>query len=216
MWYLHVQVHNIKTTGFIDNEEISVKYLSVAVGFGDSQFCFLLVLECGGPDGNKRQRVKYMCNLMSVLYCEYIDDALLCALECPYVCLRFWLYSLPLTLEVLNGIRIYFNFMLKDHLLYAQESDQYQQVISQAAVGKGSDRDSGTEREKGVVPSAVYGVEHLLRLFGEWTSSCPFLSWVSHVPMLSYFLQWKCHSSFLVPSSPPVMFTYYINTSRRF
>ena len=56
--------------------------------------------------------------------------------------------------------------MLKDHLLYVQESDQYEQVISQAAVTKGSDGEGGADREKGVVPSAVYGVEHLLRLFG--------------------------------------------------
>lgn len=77
------------------------------------------------------------------------------------------LRSLPLALEVLNGIRIYFNFMLKDHLLYAQESDQYEQEISQPTGGKENGEGGGTDREKEVVPSAVYGVEHLLRLFGE-------------------------------------------------
>ena len=79
----------------------------------------------------------------------------------------FWGCSLPLILEILNGVRIYFNFMLKDHLLYAQESDQYEQAISQAAAEEDSNGERDTEREKGVVPSAMYGVEHLLRLFGE-------------------------------------------------
>lgn len=51
--------------------------------------------------------------------------------------------------------------------MYGQESDQYEQVISLAAAERGSNGERDMEREKGAVPSAVYGVEHLLRLFGE-------------------------------------------------
>lgn len=38
--------------------------------------------------------------------------------------------SLPLLAEVLDSIKIYFDFMLGDHLLYAQEKDQYKNAVT--------------------------------------------------------------------------------------
>ncbi len=43
------------------------------------------------------------------------------------------LFSLPLLAEVLDGIKIYFDFMLADHLLYPQERCQYKNVILDSA-----------------------------------------------------------------------------------
>lgn len=48
---------------------------------------------------------------------------------------------------MLDGIKIYFDFTLGDHLLYAPERDQYKTYKNEAS------------------PSSVYGAEHLLRLF---------------------------------------------------
>lgn len=116
-------------------------------------------------------------------------------------------YSLTLLAEVLDGVKIYFDFMLADHLLYNQEKAQYKNVMEEvqgvpknrASMSSGdcgstentsnhclnsgaenscatnSDADSKMEVDvdhKPVVPSSavpmpssVYGVEHLLRLF---------------------------------------------------
>ena len=42
-----------------------------------------------------------------------------------------WLYSLTLLAEVLDGVKIYFDFMLADHLLYSQEKAQYKNVVEE-------------------------------------------------------------------------------------
>ena len=107
--------------------------------------------------------------------------------------------SLTLLAEVLDGVKIYFDFMLADHLLYSQEKAQYKNVVEEvqgappmSSEDRGSTENShclnsGTENscttnsdggskmdvdQKPVapsssvlMPSSVYGVEHLLRLF---------------------------------------------------
>ena len=35
----------------------------------------------------------------------------------------------PLLAEVLDGVKIYFDFMLRDHLLYEQEREQYDRLL---------------------------------------------------------------------------------------
>lgn len=57
-------------------------------------------------------------------------------------------------LEVTNGIKEYFNVMLGSQLLYKFERPQYQQFINE----------SGDD----VSMSSIYGVIHLLRLFGNF------------------------------------------------
>ena len=53
-----------------------------------------------------------------------------------------------ITLEVLEGVKLYFRSTLGLQLLYAQERTQYSNV-----------------KDKGIDVTEVYGVEHLLRLF---------------------------------------------------
>lgn len=53
-----------------------------------------------------------------------------------------------ITLEVLEGVKLYFRSTLGSQLLYAQERTQYSNV-----------------KDKGIDVTEVYGVEHLLRLF---------------------------------------------------
>ena len=112
-------------------------------------------------------------------------------------CMCLWLYSLTLLAEVLDGVKIYFDFMLADHLLYSQEKAQYKNVVEEnrAPMSSGdhgsaenshclnssaenscttnSDASSKMDVDQKPVaplssvlmPSSVYGVEHLLRLF---------------------------------------------------
>ena len=96
-------------------------------------------------------------------------------------CLSTCFPSLSLLIEVLDGIKVYFDFMLGDHLLYPEEAQQYKETVSKktgrggggglkggggglqsVAKGKGY-----KEVVLGTPPSTLYGVEHLLRLFGE-------------------------------------------------
>eukprot|EP00731_Ephydatia_muelleri_P031135 Em0022g649a len=89
--------------------------------------------------------------------------------------------NLALTSEVLDGIKIYFNFVLSDHLLYSQEKQQFAQFFPpqhQLRVSPKPNLSDGINHisaEDGVnngnleppalLPSSIYGVEHLLRLF---------------------------------------------------
>ena len=57
--------------------------------------------------------------------------------------------SLPVMIEVLDGLKTYFDFTLSDHLLYGPEMPQYKIVVEKTCL----------------LPSSVYGAEHLLRLF---------------------------------------------------
>ena len=89
---------------------------------------------------------------------------------------------MALTSEVLDGIKIYFDFVLSDHLLYAQERQQYAQFFPQQELevspqlnipdginlittGEALAENSVSSEQPTHVPSSVYGVEHLLRLF---------------------------------------------------
>lgn len=75
--------------------------------------------------------------------------------------------SLLLLSEVLDGLKIYFDFTLKDHLLYAEEKAQYELVISSHDCHVTNSMDiNGESQYSQTVPSAVYGYIHLLRLFG--------------------------------------------------
>lgn len=79
------------------------------------------------------------------------------------------MYSLSLVNEVMDGIKIYFDFMLKDHLLYMEEKDQYDLVMSrksQMAPNYIEDAETVDENEMSLTPSSIYGATHLLRLFG--------------------------------------------------
>ena len=40
------------------------------------------------------------------------------------------IHSIPILKEILDGIKIYFDFMLKDQLLYTEEMQQYDNVIT--------------------------------------------------------------------------------------
>ena len=75
-------------------------------------------------------------------------------------------------IEVLDGIKIYFDFMLEDHLLYAGEQQQFRDIVGKKTGkgGKGSSVGKGRGYKEVVLntpPSSVYGVEHLIRLFGK-------------------------------------------------
>lgn len=80
--------------------------------------------------------------------------------------------SLNLLKEVLDGIITYFDFTLLDHLLYAPEKKQYEVVVSKkvhvVTSAQQSSEDTPIEccSENVELPSRIYGVEHLLRLFG--------------------------------------------------
>ena len=106
--------------------------------------------------------------------------------------------SLPLLAEVLDGVKIYFDFMLRDHLLYEQEREQYDRLLGSLQLraqdqvqaqqklkqdppphqendvtdtplvqeeDSGSGGHDGVASPKAEMPSSVYGIEHLLRLF---------------------------------------------------
>lgn len=89
--------------------------------------------------------------------------------------------SLQLLSEVLDGIKLYFDFTLWDHLLYGPEKEQHKMLgVSNLVFSKktsnslpghlcdgltGPDGTPGHQHTCGHVPSQVYGPIHLLRLF---------------------------------------------------
>lgn len=92
-----------------------------------------------------------------------------------------WPSSLHLLSEVLDGLKVYFDFTLFDHLLYGPEKEQHKalcvinpvftkkQAASQNALPApfcdGLPGASGHEHLCPCLPSQVYGPVHLLRLF---------------------------------------------------
>lgn len=82
--------------------------------------------------------------------------------------------SLNLLKEVLDGIITYFDFTLMDHLLYTPEKKQYETFVNKKAhLVTPADQEfsenipAECHSEKITeLPSRIYGVEHLLRLFG--------------------------------------------------
>lgn len=86
--------------------------------------------------------------------------------------------SLQLLSEVLDGLKVYFDFTLWDHLLYGPEKEQHKMLgVSNPVFSKkmsnslpvhlcdGPTGGSGHQHSYGHVPSQVYGPIHLLRLF---------------------------------------------------
>ena len=74
---------------------------------------------------------------------------------------------------MLDGIKIYFDFMLRDHLLYSEEKHQYDLEITKKrhltntnCVNSDEGASTINNDDTVIVPSSVYGVSHLLRLFG--------------------------------------------------
>jgi MRG len=55
--------------------------------------------------------------------------------------------------EVVRGIKLYFNKTLEDSLLYRSERKQYADILA---------------KSDSALPSDIYGVEHFLRLFGNY------------------------------------------------
>lgn len=84
------------------------------------------------------------------------------------------IYSINLLKEVLDGIITYFDFTLLDHLLYAPERQQYEGFVGKkvhlVTPEQQSSEDTPEEScsESVELPSRIYGVEHLLRLFGTY------------------------------------------------
>ena len=92
--------------------------------------------------------------------------------------------SLNLLKEVLDGIVTYFDFIILDHLLYGPEKKQYEVVVARqptAAVVTSAQqtKDDGEVQccDKVELPSRIYGVEHLLRLFGMYLCVIPYCMW---------------------------------------
>ena len=79
--------------------------------------------------------------------------------------------SLPLLSEVLDGLKVYFDFMLADHLLYSVEKDQHRSlgvlnpVYSNKKTAAALHLVAAQDGLTGSMPSKVYGATHLLRLF---------------------------------------------------
>ena len=83
-------------------------------------------------------------------------------------------YSLPLLIEVLDGIKIYFDFTLRDHLLYQEEREQYEYHVTQITshvTSNGIDSEDNQDKIVSAPPSSFYGAIHLLRLFGKYQSN---------------------------------------------
>ena len=79
------------------------------------------------------------------------------------------LFSLSLLIEVLDGVKVYFDFMLADHLLYLEEQQQYREKMVNNGKTESHHLAPGVQEVVlATPPSTVYGVEHLLRLFGMW------------------------------------------------
>ena len=72
---------------------------------------------------------------------------------------------------MLDGIITYFDFTLFDHLLYLPERGQYEAIVHKR-VHLVTSTDQSSEllyaccTDSVELPSRIYGVEHLLRLFG--------------------------------------------------
>lgn len=83
--------------------------------------------------------------------------------------------SLSLTREVVSGLKLYFDKSLGNNLLYRFERNQYAEIkkkYATLAVGQpmpveSTGGDKGNSEKKLKEMSEIYGVEHLLRLFGE-------------------------------------------------
>jgi len=82
---------------------------------------------------------------------------------------------LSLLKEVLDGILTYFDFTLYDHLLYAPERKQYENIVKKRVQIVMPTRENSDQAapltvdycsDSSELPSRIYGVEHLLRLFG--------------------------------------------------
>ena len=97
-----------------------------------------------------------------------------------------WSCSLALLAEVLDGLKIYFDFMLPDQLLYSQEKNQFKKLLEEKGIGRAttvnriphtqpvlpkassnhvSSPSPGHSDLPPTLPSDIYGIEHLLRLF---------------------------------------------------
>ena len=74
--------------------------------------------------------------------------------------------SSSLVSEVIAGLKLYFNKSLGNNLLYRFERGQYGEMKKRFA-GVSSAAEKNEEGEEHKEMSEVYGVEHLLRLFGE-------------------------------------------------
>lgn len=70
------------------------------------------------------------------------------------ISLGVWLnspFSLSLLAEVLDGIKIYFDFMVADHLLYSQERAQYKNVILEGVQLQTGQHVDATDNDSGGV-----------------------------------------------------------------
>lgn len=97
--------------------------------------------------------------------------------------------SVSIVAEVLDGLKSYFDFLLPDQLLYSQERPQFKQLVEESAIGRATlvsriphclpagqppsskahsnhvNHSLTTHAPPPILPSDVYGIEHLLRLF---------------------------------------------------
>ena len=108
--------------------------------------------------------------------------------DASFILTSVYICSLNLLKEVLDGIVIYFDFTLFDHLLYAPEKKQYEVIIAKKALvvtpGQQPSEDIPVECcDKVELPSQIYGVEHLLRLFGMFAYSISH-DWIYKKPNL--------------------------------
>ena len=80
------------------------------------------------------------------------------------------MHSYSLLIEVLDGIKIYFDFTLEDHLLYDEEKTQYRSITGHVTQDSCHVMSNGIDNIKDqsikATPSSLYGPIHLLRLFG--------------------------------------------------